>query len=402
VDDEYRIVKTVQPRDFSQRTKFPGNTGNSFDLFLGFADFLDKVPAILFAGVLGVIALLAARVDPYQALGLFGFFLGDWVVLALLPRAGKSFGPAKPPTFLLALCRVPFALLPFPLWIVVETIGTVLVVYGFWIEPHRLTLTRQVLKSPKLGFTRPLRVLHLGDIHVERLTNRERELLSLVESIAPDIILFSGDFLNLSYTQDALAQEHARAVLAELRAPYGVYVVSGSPAVDPHDVVEKLVSDMDNLVWLRDETALIEHEGKQIEIVGLNCSHRPFLDGANLTRTLTRAHPWERDGVCARQLNGADRERFRILLYHSPDLAPEAAHAGIDLQLSGHTHGGQVRLPFYGALYASSLYGKAFESGRRQVGDLTLYVTRGIGLEGGGAPRIRFNCPPEIVLWEIG
>src|SRR5581483_1007412 len=65
VDDEYRIVKTVQPRDFSQRTKFPGNTGNSFDLFLGFADFLDKVPAILFAGVLGVIALLAARFDPY-------------------------------------------------------------------------------------------------------------------------------------------------------------------------------------------------------------------------------------------------------------------------------------------------------------------------------------------------
>jgi predicted MPP superfamily phosphohydrolase len=386
VDDEYRIVKAVQSRDFSQRTKFPGNTGNSFDLFLGFADFLAKVPAILFAGVLGIIAFLAARLDAYQALMLFAFFIGDWVLLALLPRAGKSFGPAKPPTFLLALCRVPFAFLPFPWWIVVEWVGTALVVYGFWIEPHRLTLTRQVLKSPKLGFTRPLRVLHLGDIHVERLTKRERALLSLVESIAPDVILFSGDFLNLSYTRDALAQEHARAVLAELHAPYGVYVVSGSPAVDPHDVVEKLVSGMDNLVWLRDETALIEHEGKQVEILGLNCSHRPFLDGANLMRTL----------------NGADRERFRILLYHSPDLAPEAADAGIDLQLSGHTHGGQVRLPFYGALYASSLYGKAFESGRRQVGNLTLYVARGIGLEGGGAPRIRFNCPPEVVLWEIG
>jgi predicted MPP superfamily phosphohydrolase len=71
------------------------------------------------------------------------------------------------------------------------------------------------------------------------------------------------------------------------------------------------------------------------------------------------------------------------------------------MQLSGHTHGGQVRLPFYGALFAASLYGKAFESGRRQLAGLTLYVTRGIGMEGGGAPRVRFLCPPEIILWEV-
>ena len=54
-----------------------------------------------------------------------------------------------------------------------------------------------------------------------------------------------------------------------------------------------------------------------------------------------------------------------------------------------------------GALFAASLYGKRFESGRRSVGDLTVYVTRGIGLEGKAAPRVRFLCPPEIILWEI-
>lgn len=91
----------------------------------------------------------------------------------------------------------------------------------------------------------------------------------------------------------------------------------------------------------------------------------------------------------------------KILLYHSPDLAPEAAELGIDLQLSGHTHGGQVRLPFYGAVITGSLYGKALEVGRRQIGSLTLYVTRGLGMEGAGAPRVRFLCPPEIILWEM-
>lgn len=372
-------------KDFSRRVKFPGNAGNNFDFFLGFAAFLDRLPAILFVAALALLAALLARLAWTQAIILFLFFLSDWLLLALLPRAGKSFGPAKPPTFLLALCRAPFALLPFPWWLGLQCVGTALVLYSFWYEPHRLTVTRQTLQSPKLGFTRPLRVLHLGDLHVERLTPRERAVTRLARELEPDVILFSGDFLNLSYTQDELAQQHARSVLAEWRAPKGAYVVSGSPAVDPHAIVEKLVGALPNLVWLRDETATIEHEGKTIEIVGLHCTHRPFIDGPNLTRTL----------------NGASRERFRILLYHSPDLAPEASAAGIDLQLSGHTHGGQVRFPLYGALYASSLYGKRFEVGRKQVGALTLYVTRGIGLEGGGAPRVRFNCPPEIILWEL-
>lgn len=372
-------------KDFSRRVKFPGNAGNNFDFFLGFAAFLDRLPAILFVAALALLAALLARLAWTQAVILFLFFLSDWLLLALLPRAGKSFGPSKPPTFLLALCRAPFALLPFPWWFGLQCIGTALVLYSFWYEPHRLTVTRQTLQSPKLGFTRPLRVLHLGDLHVERLTPRERAVTRLARELEPDVILFSGDFLNLSYTQDELAHQHARSVLAEWRAPKGVYVVSGSPAVDPHAIVEKLVGALPNLVWLRDETATLEHEGKTIEIVGLHCTHRPFLDGPTLTRVL----------------NGADRERFRILLYHSPDLAPEASAAGIDLQLSGHTHGGQVRFPLYGALYASSLYGKRFEVGRKQVGALTLYVTRGIGLEGCGAPRVRFNCPPEIILWEL-
>lgn len=376
----------MQPRDFSNRTRFPGNTGNNFELIFVPIDVMQRMPAPLFALVLGSVAYVVSRFDLFTAALLLTFFLGDWLLLAMLPRWNKSFGPTQPPTFMLALLRIPLAFLPFPWWIVAELVGTALVIYGFWIEPHRLTLTRQTLQSPKLGFARPLRVLHLGDIHVERLTDRERELVALCKAAAPDVILFSGDFLNLSYTRDALAQEHARSVLAELDAPLGVYVVSGSPAVDPPEVVSKLVQGLDNLRWLRQEIATIEHEGKRLDILGLDCTHRPFVDAPNLYATL----------------NGNGPERFRILLYHTPDLAPEAAEAGIDLQLSGHTHGGQVRLPFYGALYAGSLYGKAFEAGRRQVGNLTLYVSRGIGLEGGGAPRVRFNCPPEVVLWEIG
>lgn len=393
------------PQDFSKRKTFPGNTGNNFDLVFKPIDAAQYLVAPLFAMLLLALAFLACRFDPVSTVILFAFYVGDWVLISLLPRAGKSFGPPKPPVFLLALVRGVFALLPYPWWIVVELIGTALVFYGFWIEPHRLSFTRQTLHSLKLGFKRPLRVMHLADIHVERITNRERALLDMVKAAAPDLILFSGDFLNLSYTQDPLAQEHARSVLAELDAPLGVFAVSGSPAVDPPEVVSKLLEGMHNIRWLRQERVVIEHEGKFIEIVGLDCTHRPFVDGPKLIETLNGHDAGVAEGEDLRNQEGStkrtDGKMFRILLYHTPDLAPEASLAGMDLQLSGHTHGGQVRLPFFGALYAGSLYGKKFESGRRQVGDLTLYVSRGIGLEGGGAPRLRFNCAPEVVLWEI-
>jgi len=146
------------------------------------------------------------------------------------------------------------------------------------------------------------------------------------------------------------------------------------------------VEGLTNLRWLQDERVTIGTDGRQVEIVGLRCTHIPPDDAPRLQALLN---------------GGAASDRFTILLYHSPDLAPDAAQMGIDLQLSGHTHGGQVRLPLYGALYASSIYGKRFEMGLRRVGALQVYTSRGIGLEGMGAPRVRFLCPPEIVLFEI-
>jgi hypothetical protein len=123
----------------------------------------------------------------------------------------------------------------------------------------------------------------------------------------------------------------------------------------------------------------------EIEVMGLVCTHKPLVDAPKISHLQSPI----------------TNNQFTILLYHSPDLLYEASDAGIDLQLSGHTHGGQVRLPFFGALFSGSLYGKEFESGRYQVGGTTLYVSRGIGMEGAGAPRVRFLCPPEIILWEI-
>ncbi len=380
-------------RDFTHVQHFPGTHGNHFDVVLRVADIVESLPRPVFALLLAALAAAPAllwRSWPV-GLGLWAFLLADWALLAGLPRAGRSYGPAKPPTLLLAAPRVLFALLPPVIGFPLQVVGTLLVLYGFWIEPHRLGLTRQTLTSPKLPAGRPLRVLHLGDLHAEiAVTARERDLIRLVAAAEADLILFSGDFLSLSYLHDPRAWAAARAVLGTLRAPLGVFAVSGSPAVDLPEVVPQVLAGLDNIRWLQDEVVTVQHAGAAIDIVGLSCTHKPFVDGPQLAAVLAHA-----------RAAAGQPAPFTILLYHTPDLAPEAAEAGVDLQLSGHTHGGQVRLPFYGALFAASLYGKRYEVGRLSEGLMTLYVTRGIGMEGKGAPRVRFLAPPEIILWEL-
>ncbi len=363
----------------------PGLSGNRFDTLLHGGDLIERLNPFLFGLILLVLSIGFTRFHWIFSVEIFAFMLLDWLLLGLLPVASRSFGPAKPTVIILALLRGLFALLPPPVSLIFQGVGTLLVLYGFWIEPQRLTLTRQSLVSDKIKFTKPLKVMHLGDLHIERLTGREKKLQKLIEDTQPDLILFTGDVLNLSYLKDPLAQDTARRVIGKWQAPLGVYLVSGSPAVDLPEVFPELVKGLP-VRWLRDEVVTIHYEGDDIDLVGLSCTHDPQVDSARLQKLL---EPHNR------------AERLRILLYHSPDMAPEAASQSIDLQLSGHTHGGQVRLPFYGALYTASLTGKRFEAGRCQVDRMTLYVTRGIGMEGAAAPRVRFLCSPEVILWYI-
>ncbi|MBI4790267.1 MAG: metallophosphoesterase [Chloroflexi bacterium] len=373
-----------RPGDFSRRRRFPGTQSSYSEQFNDFVVTLENLPRPVFALLLFLLALIPTRSEWRLTPVIWLFFLGDWVLLAALARAGKSFGPSKPPTLVLAVFRLIPAAFPLPWNLLLQFLGTLLVVYGFWIEPHRIHVTRQTLRSAKLKTRKPLRVLQLGDLHVERITRRERQLSELVRALAPDLILFTGDFLNTSYLKDPVTLEQARTILSEWRAPLGTFAVMGSPAVDKPENVARLLDGLEIRV-LRNQTVTLDGDGDRIDLVGIDCTHKPFLDIAALDSCM----------------NGRP-EHFTILLYHSPDLAPEAARRGVDWQLSGHTHGGQVRLPFIGALYAGSLYGKRFEAGRYQLDGLTLYVARGIGMEGKAAPRVRFLCPPEIVLWEVG
>jgi len=95
------------------------------------------------------------------------------------------------------------------------------------------------------------------------------------------------------------------------------------------------------------------------------------------------------------------KSEFSVVLYHSPDLMPEVVAQGVDLFCAGHTHGGQVALPLYGAMITFSKFGKQYEAGLYHERDTWLYVNRGIGMEGGPAPRVRFWSRPEMTVIDI-
>jgi len=110
---------------------------------------------------------------------------------------------------------------------------------------------------------------------------------------------------------------------------------------------------------------------------------------------------FDRAGMWPELLADLPEDRFNILLYHMPDLIEDVNDLGVDLYLCGHTHGGQVALPWYGALITFSKFGKKYESGLYRVGETRLYVNRGLGFEPRPAPPVRFCARPEIAVFDL-
>ncbi len=409
----WKILHSDAPPRVRDLPLLPRTLPRTFALEEGFLHHwlvaLDRLGSIPHMALLFIVVTLDVALQPVlgtvavAALGIAQ--VTDWLVLMGLPHARISFGPLRIQWLILTALRVVVALLIVGVsvltssvdrnWLNVaaQAIGTLLVLRGFVTEPCAIGVTRIELSVSRLH--RNIRLLHVADVHVERHGRREDQLLALARELTPDAILFTGDFINLSYIHDAVAQQHARALWCALSEVAPVFAVNGSPPVDPPHVVQAVLCDVP-VTWLRDEARCLEVRGACLRIVGITCTHDPLRDGEKLRHVLTaEAGRQTADNHHPSTIHSPPS----VLLYHAPDLAPQAAASGqIDLHLAGHTHGGQVRLPWLGALVTASLYRKQLEMGLYQLQDMLLFVSRGVGFEGLGAPRVRLLCAPEVAL----
>lgn len=244
-----------------------------------------------------------------------------------------------------------------------------------WIEPNWLSVTHQTVRTSALPAGVRLRLVQLSDLHVDGPTHVLEELPERVAALHPDVILFTGDAANSDR-----GERRFRKVFSKLRARLGRYAVRGN-----HDVQWPPGTLFDGIA-----TAL---NGRGVTLLG----GKVVLCGTPWQQPKAHQHPAQDEiAACLR----AHPNGFRVVLYHTPDLVEALAPLRPDLYLAGHTHGGQVRLPFYGAVVTFSKFGKKYEMGRYKVGHTVLYVNRGIGMAE-GLPPVRFLCRPEVTVIDV-
>jgi len=219
-------------------------------------------------------------------------------------------------------------------------------------------------------------IAHLSDLHRGQWVDEAflAHAAALAMARQPQLIALTGDFI--SHTMAYLPS--AVAALRVLRAPHGVYAVLGN-----HDYWAGDAAGVAAALRATGITVLV-NEGARRDVSGASL----WVGGVD--------DWWGGFPDIRRALAGAPANAFRLLLAHEPDLADEAAAVGVPLQLSGHSHGGQVRLPWIGPV-ALPKYGRKYPLGLQRVEgkDTLVYTTSGVGVV---YLPFRLNCRPEVAL----
>jgi predicted MPP superfamily phosphohydrolase len=280
-----------------------------------------------------------------------------------------------------------------PVVVAIVVLGVGCVLYGIFIERFRYRVFRHRLDILPAA-AEPLVVLHLSDLHFVRSDPRKARFLAALPTA--DVTVVTGDFLAEPEAIEA-AVEGVRPVRGRLASwfvlgsndyfipkplNYLAYFWRGRmrrPARRGRapELVSGLVADgWQELSNVRHALSL---DGLDVELLG--------LDDAHIRRHDLRVAPRRAE------------ERFGFAVMHSPDSAPEAAALGYGLIVAGHTHGGQVRLPFIGALVTNSTMPPRLASGLIRMGSAVLHLSRGLGTSK-YAP-FRFWCRPEATYLEL-
>lgn len=251
---------------------------------------------------------------------------------------------------------------------------TAVLYYSHRIIPNRVEVSRTEVEIPDLapafdGY----RIAQISDLHADRWMTPARlsARVRLVNEQNPDLVVVTGDLL----TDPNVGKDPNFArELSRLESADGTLAILGNYDYDSDARVARALLAKAGIRELANDVFSVKRGDETLYIGGAD---DVWHGRANL-------------GEVFRKLPGGEP---LIMLVHEPDFADETAKSGrVALQLSGHTHGGQVRLPLYGPVLRPK-YGIKYPSGTYRVGEMTLHVNRGIGMF---PPRLRFRCRPEI------
>jgi predicted MPP superfamily phosphohydrolase len=254
---------------------------------------------------------------------------------------------------------------------VIALVLVIVGVDGFFIEPHWLEVTHLRIASDKVD--RPTRIVVLADLQADRFGPYEQQVLREVLWQQPDLILLAGDYCGEPGSQEHFWQQvNAFMHVIRFSAPRGVFAVRGN--CDTRGW-EAIVKDLPATAVSKTQTS--DLGGLWLTCLSLRDSRNPELEISRPTSA-----------------------EFHIVLGHVPNFAMGQVNA--DLLLAGHTHGGQVRLPWIGPLVTLSKLPRSWAAGVTELpGGRKLVVSRGIGMQRDHAPQVRFLCRPQLVVIDL-
>ncbi|WP_163103360.1 metallophosphoesterase [Peribacillus alkalitolerans] len=250
--------------------------------------------------------------------------------------------------------------------------------YAEEIETKWIEITSHNLRIPNLPASfSGLRAVLFSDTHLGfqfQLSQLEK-LIDKINHLRPDLIFFTGDLMDNPRTY--IEKDSISPILSKLHAKLGKFCVYGNHDHGGYgsDLYLKIMKESGFIVLKNQATDIFNTSGEKIYIAGVDDS---MLGKPNLSQTI----------------QGIPSDSFIVLLSHAPDFAQTASKYPISIQLSGHSHGGQIQIPFYGALITPP-QAKLYIDGLYNINEMKLYVNRGLG-----TTRLpyRFLSRPEITI----
>lgn len=220
------------------------------------------------------------------------------------------------------------------------------------------------------------RILHLSDLHIDGVEGLAEILAEQVSLLPVDLCVLTGDYRYQMYGPCDAVYPHMGLILSSVRSRHGVVGILGN-----HDCAEIATAlEQVGVRMLINEAVAIGSADHRLWVIGVDDSHD--YDCADLPGAMAEV----------------PADAFRLLLAHSPDIYEEAAGADIDLYLTGHTHGGQIRLPLLGPLVLHSTCPRPYTRGHWIHSRMNGYTSSGAGCS---LLPVRFGCPPEITVIEL-
>jgi len=270
----------------------------------------------------------------------------------------------------------------------VSTLFFMLITYGSFIEPQLITVTNISLPFP---LHESVKIAVISDLHVGPYKGAGfvKRIVARINRERPDVVLIAGDLvLSDEVTPEAIV---ALTPLKDLRPALGTYVVMGN-----HDhSIYRLFSPEQRRP--PDRSDLITEALKGLGLIVLKNTQSELRIGDELLRIAGIEEALSGQADIVKTLQNAGTGSPVILMSHNPDIILDPMSRLATLIIAGHTHGGQIRLPWYGPVSAlPTRIGRKFDQGIfRLDGGATLAITRGVGESG---PRARLFAPPEIMI----